>query len=66
MDSLPGFRPWHPLTWVIPSSDDDEQDEWWIRLYETLSESVKIKIAEVKKRYEDDRLVVRNVLVCGL
>ncbi|KAL1410957.1 hypothetical protein Q8F55_001900 [Vanrija albida] len=62
MDSLPGFRPWHPLTWVIPSSDDAEQDEWWTRLYECLSESVKIKIAEVKKRYEDDRAVVRNVL----
>jgi hypothetical protein len=60
--SLPTFRPFHPLTWVVPNSDGPN-DPWWAELESCLSESVRIKIDAVKVRYEADLAVLRPVLV---
>lgn len=60
--SLPSFRPFHPVTWVIPNSDAPH-DPWWEELEACLSESVRIKIAAVAKRYKEDLKILRRVLV---
>lgn len=65
VDSLPSFRPLHPLTWVVPNSDGPH-DAFWPQLEECLSESVRVKIDAVKVRYEDDLAVLRRVLVRDL
>ncbi|WWC89696.1 uncharacterized protein L201_004621 [Kwoniella dendrophila CBS 6074] len=70
IDSLPKkFRPWHPLTWIIPlhqSNHDDKDDkewEWWNNLYELgLSKSTKLKVEDVKKRFNKDYDVLIDVL----
>lgn len=63
IDTLPDFRPLHPLTWVIPNSDAKQQDDFWPSLEACLSASVKIKVQDVKRRYEDDLRLLRTVLV---
>lgn len=62
VDTLPDFRPLHPLAWMIPNSDVERQDEFWPALEACLSESVRIKVQDVKRRFEDDLLLLRNVL----
>lgn len=68
IDTLPEFRPLHPLTWVIPNSElkEEEQDAFWPALESCLSESVRIKIAAVKRRYLADLKLLRQVLVSQL
>jgi hypothetical protein len=61
IDTLPEFRPQHPLTWVVPNSDGPN-DVFWPQLEACLSESVRIKIAAVKERYVEDKVVLRRVL----
>ncbi|EIW66384.1 hypothetical protein TREMEDRAFT_65667 [Tremella mesenterica DSM 1558] len=107
LDTLPtNFRPWHPLTWLIPydtspictpktntSTNDAEQEnesledvhknrkkrkrqsevdgnedieqrrQWWLSLYANIPLSARKKVDVVKGRYEDDLVVLRNVLV---
>lgn len=64
INSLPSFRPLHPLTWVVPNSDAPH-DAWWGELEACLSESVRIKIDAVKQRYIKDLELLRRVLVCA-
>ncbi|BEJ12327.1 hypothetical protein CspHIS471_0207870 [Cutaneotrichosporon sp. HIS471] len=62
IDTLPEFRPLHPLTWVVPDTDNKAPDAFWPALEQCLSESVRIKIEAVRLRYEADRKLLRNVL----
>ncbi|WVF71829.1 hypothetical protein IAT40_006638 [Kwoniella sp. CBS 6097] len=105
IDTLPAeFRPWHPLTWLIPpsttgpmstsatptSSDDhpakrtkhvnpatgtenggtgtdsstpEAEWSWWNNLAEVgISPSTKRKVEDVKKRFEEDYAVLKEVL----
>ncbi|WRT67493.1 uncharacterized protein IL334_004465 [Kwoniella shivajii] len=66
IDTLPqSFRPWHPLTWVVkPDLDEDEEDwKWWNCLYQIgLSESAKMKIDDVRERFEKDYEILIEVL----
>ncbi|KAK8869457.1 hypothetical protein IAR55_000021 [Kwoniella newhampshirensis] len=66
MNALPReFRPWHPLTWLIkPQGAKEEKDwEWWSKLAEKgLSPSTRAKLADVKKRFQQDRDVILDVL----
>nr|XP_018263476.1 uncharacterized protein I303_03345 [Kwoniella dejecticola CBS 10117]OBR85634.1 hypothetical protein I303_03345 [Kwoniella dejecticola CBS 10117] len=74
IDSLPkSFRPWHPLTWVVPldeeqrsSGQKEKQREEWIwynHLYQIgLSGSTRLKVQDVKKRFDQDYEVLSDVL----
>nr|XP_019042616.1 hypothetical protein I302_09225 [Kwoniella bestiolae CBS 10118]OCF21546.1 hypothetical protein I302_09225 [Kwoniella bestiolae CBS 10118] len=72
IDSLPkSFRPWHPLTWTIPPSlspnEPKEREaegwEWWNNLYNVgISQSTKLKVQDVKQRFDKDYEVLLEVL----
>ncbi|OCF71488.1 hypothetical protein I204_07546 [Kwoniella mangroviensis CBS 8886] len=66
IDSLPiTFRPWHPLTWIVSPFDKAQKEErvWWNHLYTIgLSESTKMKVQDVKNRFEKDYEVLCEVL----
>ncbi|WWD16279.1 hypothetical protein CI109_100705 [Kwoniella shandongensis] len=75
MNALPReFRPWHPLTWLITPQkstkndkskieEDEKEWEWWSKLAEKgLSPTTRIKLDDVKKRFEHDEEVIMEVL----
>ena len=66
LDSLPGdFRPWHPLTWLVPPSDAGQVEKWkrWNALAGMVPRSARMKLEAVRARFDEDLEVVQRVLV---
>lgn len=53
------FTPWHPLTWYY-----EPEDSWLQKLIELMPVSARVKLEDVKNRYEEDAKVLKSVLVC--
>lgn len=63
LGTLPkSFAPWHPLTWYY----EEGYEGWWKKPIRFLPTSARLKLEDVKRRYEEDAAVLKDVLVCGI
>jgi len=70
LDTLPtSFRPWHPLTWHVPPDaqakikKEAKEWEWWRTLARLIPRGATSYLQEVRRRYEEDLSVLREILV---